>query len=103
MRNMGDSDGEALNEDDSDEEEEKDNAKSVVIDNGSNSDSSKDAEASSGLNTCGKLNAGSLGRGISGSGSEEEDTVSEVSLKSNKSLDRRAHDSIIVKGGIILC
>ncbi|XP_012843958.1 PREDICTED: uncharacterized protein LOC105964006 [Erythranthe guttata] len=85
-RNMGDSDSEALNEDDSDEEEEeKDNAKSVVIDNGSNSESSREAEASSGSITCGRLNAGSLGRESLEKHIDHSEVVSEVPNKSYSS------------------
>ncbi|KAI3444421.1 hypothetical protein Pfo_001086 [Paulownia fortunei] len=91
-RKLGDSDSEDLDEDGSDDEEEKENDKSVIIDNESHSDSSKEAEASSGSITGGKLDAVSLDRGSSGSGWEEEDTVSEESLKSDKSLDGSGKD-----------
>ncbi|KAL8494926.1 hypothetical protein ACS0TY_019192 [Phlomoides rotata] len=92
-RKMGDSDSEDLDEDGTDEEEEKENEKSVIIDNGSHSDSSKEVEASSGSITGGKLESGSVDQGSSGSGSEEEDT--EESLKSVRSLDVCSEDDII--------
>ncbi|KAK4418521.1 Replication stress response regulator SDE2 [Sesamum alatum] len=86
-RKYGDSDSEDQDDDDVDEEEEEENEKSVIIDNGSHSDSSRETEASSGSITGGKLDAGSLGRGSSESGSEEEDTVAKQRLKSDKYLD----------------
>ncbi|PIN02171.1 hypothetical protein CDL12_25315 [Handroanthus impetiginosus] len=94
-RKFGDSDSEDLDEDDSDEEEEEgeENEKSVIIDNGSHSDSSKEAEASSGSITGGKVEAGTLDQGSSGSGSEEEDIVAEESLKSEKSLNGSGEDT----------
>lgn len=70
-RKLGDSDS----EDDSDEGEEGENQKSVIIDIGSHSDSSKEAEGSSGSITDGKLDAGFLDQGSSGGGSEEEDNL----------------------------
>ncbi|KAK6158871.1 hypothetical protein DH2020_006185 [Rehmannia glutinosa] len=92
-RKLGDSDNEDLNEDSSDDEEKKgENEKSEIIDNGSHSDSCKEAEASSGSITVEKPDAGTLDRGSSGSGSEEEDAVSEESLKSDKSLDGCCED-----------
>ncbi|KAI3449267.1 hypothetical protein Pfo_005932 [Paulownia fortunei] len=81
-RKFGDSDS----EDDSDEGEGEDQ-KSVIIDAGSHSDSSKEVEGSSGSVTGGKLDAGSLDQGSSGGGSEEEDSVGEESFKPGKSMD----------------
>lgn len=81
---MGDSDSEDLDEDGADEEEEE-KEKSVIIDNGSRSDSSKEVGGSSGSITGGKLDSGSVDQGSSGNGSEEEDT--EESLKSVRNLD----------------
>ncbi|KAK6137096.1 hypothetical protein DH2020_029167 [Rehmannia glutinosa] len=54
--------------------------------------SCKEAEASSGSITLENHDAGTLDRGSSGSGSEEEDAVSEESLKSDKSLDGCCED-----------
>ncbi|KAL0379401.1 UNVERIFIED_CONTAM: Replication stress response regulator SDE2 [Sesamum angustifolium] len=91
-RKLGDSDSEDQDDDDIDEEEEEENEKSVIIDNGSHSDSSRETEASSGSITGGKLDAGSLGRGSSESGSEEEDTVAKERLKSDNYLDGCGED-----------
>uniref|UniRef100_A0A5B7ATZ5 Ubiquitin-like domain-containing protein n=1 Tax=Davidia involucrata TaxID=16924 RepID=A0A5B7ATZ5_DAVIN len=78
-------------EDDSDDGEDEENEKSVVINNGNNSDSSKEVEGSSGSVTGGKLDAESSGEGSSESGSEEEmETVVAVSLESGGSPDEGA-------------
>ncbi|KAK6141072.1 hypothetical protein DH2020_025184 [Rehmannia glutinosa] len=91
-RKLGDSDS----EDGSDEGEGED-PKSVIIDTGNHSDSSKEAEGSSGSLTGRKLDAGSLDQGSSGSGSEEEDAVGVESFKPDKNLDVRGENGIDFK------
>ncbi|KAL6557138.1 hypothetical protein OROMI_017488 [Orobanche minor] len=76
-RKMGDSDS----EDDSDEEDNEDQ-KYVIIDTRSLSNSSKEGEGNSGSVTCSKL-----GQGLSGSGSEQEDTVGVESCKPATAVD----------------
>lgn len=82
--------GDSESEEDSDEDEGE-NQKSVIIDSGSRSDSSKETEGSSGSVTGGKLDATSLDQGSSGSGSEEENNVGEESSRPGKSLDVSGH------------
>ncbi|XP_011093038.1 protein SDE2 homolog isoform X2 [Sesamum indicum] len=82
-RKFGDSDS----EDDSDEDEEGADNKSVIIDSGSHSDSSKEAEGSSSSFTGGKHDDGHLDQGSSGSGSEEEGNVSEESFRPGRGPD----------------
>ncbi|CAI9763844.1 unnamed protein product [Fraxinus pennsylvanica] len=89
-KKLDDSDSEDMDEDDSDDNTEEENEKSVVIDNGNHSDSSKEAEGSSSSVTGGKLDAD---KGSSGIGSEEEDTVAEESPKSGRGLDACANNS----------
>lgn len=84
-RKLGDSDSEEDLDEDGAVVEEEENEGSVIIDNGSNSDSSKEVDASSGSIAGGELGAGSVDQGSSGNGSEEEGT--EESLKSLKNLD----------------
>ncbi|KAL3815126.1 hypothetical protein ACJIZ3_016394 [Penstemon smallii] len=86
-RKMGESDSEDMDEDDSDEDKEGENEKSVIIDNENHSDSSKEEERSSGSVTGGKLGTESPDQGPSGSGSEDENTAVEESMKSSKSLE----------------
>ena len=86
-RKLGESDSEEDEDEDEDDTsvEEEQNEGSVVIDDGSHSDSRKGVvDASSDSVTGGELGAGSIGQGSSGNGSEEEGT--EESLKSVKSL-----------------
>ncbi|KAK4339387.1 hypothetical protein RND71_040849 [Anisodus tanguticus] len=84
-RIMGDSDSEDLDDDDSDEEEEE-NDKSIVIDNGDNSDSNGEAEGSLDSVTGRKVDGGA-----SESGSEEErDTLLLKNLESGKDVNVNA-------------
>ncbi|KAH6789295.1 hypothetical protein C2S51_004301 [Perilla frutescens var. frutescens] len=94
-RKLGDSDSEDseddLDEDGTDiEEEEKEKEGSVIIDNRSHSDSSKEVDVSSGSVNGGEPGAGSVDQGLSGNGSEEEGT--EESLKLVKNLDGCGED-----------
>ncbi|KAL3517285.1 hypothetical protein ACH5RR_024187 [Cinchona calisaya] len=81
-RKLADSDS----EDDIDENEEEENNKSVVIDNGDHSDSSKEAEGSSGSVTEARRDVVSFDTGPSESGSEEEkDSAVEENQESGES------------------
>lgn len=88
---MGDSDSEEDLDEDGAAVEEEENEGSVIIDNGSNSDSSKEVDARLGSIAGGELGAGSVDQGSSGNGSEEEGT--EESLKSLTNLDGCDADS----------
>lgn len=82
---MGDSDSEDLDDDDSDDEEEE-NDKSIVIDNGGNSDSNGEAEGSLDSVTGRKVDGGA-----SESGSEEEkDTPLPKNLESDEDVNVKA-------------
>ncbi|XP_055817130.1 uncharacterized protein LOC129886460 [Solanum dulcamara] len=84
-RIMGDSDSEDLDDDDSDDEEEG-NDKSIVIDNGGNSDSNGEAEGSLDSVTGRKVDGGA-----SESGSEEEkDTPLLKNLESDEDVNVKA-------------
>ncbi|KAG8363259.1 hypothetical protein BUALT_Bualt19G0003600 [Buddleja alternifolia] len=78
-RKLGDSDS----EDDSDEEKEGGDEKSVIIDTGDHSDSSKEIEGSSGSVTGGNVDAVSPDQGSSGNSSEQEDTTGDDSKSKN--------------------
>lgn len=100
-RKLGDSDSEEDLDEDGAAADEEENEGSVIIDNGSNSDSSKEVDASSGSIAGGELGSGSVDQGSSGNGSEEEGT--EESLKSLKNLegcedaDSKNKDDIVIE------
>ncbi|XP_051145401.1 uncharacterized protein LOC127261201 [Andrographis paniculata] len=87
-RKVGDSDSDEddMDEEGSDKEEEGENEKSV-IDNGSHSDSSKEAETSTGSIPCKEHVTESVDQGSSESGSDEVRNVAEYPLNLNKSSE----------------
>ncbi|KAA8516174.1 hypothetical protein F0562_019353 [Nyssa sinensis] len=100
-RKLGDSDD--SDEDDSDDAEEEENEKSILINNRTNLDSSKEAEGSSGSVTGGKLDAESSGGGWSERGAShgEHDGAVEPALEIHEERTVQNRDASFLAESVV--